>query len=85
MKRIISLLALAVTMLALISCNETSRKKALLPNISGKAGEVIVVINKGDWEGAVGTTLRDTLAKDCPFLPPKSTETSSLCASATML
>ena len=71
MKRIISLLALAVTMLALISCNETSRKKALLPNISGKAGEVIVVINKGDWEGAVGTTLRDTLAKDCPFLPQK--------------
>lgn len=71
MKRIISLLALAVTMLAIISCNETSRKKALLPNISGKAGEVIVVINKGDWEGAVGTTLRDTLAKDCPFLPQK--------------
>jgi hypothetical protein len=50
---------------------EASRKKALLPNISGKAGEVIVVINKGDWEGAVGTTLRDTLAQDCPFLPQK--------------
>ena len=71
MKRIISLLALAAALLALVSCNEASRKKALQPNISGKAGEVIVVINKGDWEGAVGTTLRDTLAQDCPFLPQK--------------
>lgn len=71
MKRIISLLTLAVSMFALISCNEASRKKALLPNISGKAGEVIVVINKGDWEGALGTTLRDTLAQDCPFLPQR--------------
>lgn len=71
MKRIISLLALVAALTTLFSCNETSRKKALLPNISGKAGEVIVVINKGDWEGAVGTTLRDTLAQDCPFLPQK--------------
>ena len=71
MKRIISLLALAAALLALVSSNEAARKKALLPNISGKAGEVIVVINKGDWEGAVGTTLRDTLAQDCPFLPQK--------------
>ena len=71
MKRIISLLTLAVSLFALISCNEASRKKALLPNISGKAGEVIVVINKGDWEGALGTTLRDTLAQDCPFLPQR--------------
>ncbi len=71
MKRIIRLLALAATMIALFSCNEATRKKAILPNISGKAGEVIVVINKGEWEGTVGTTLRDTLAQDCPFLPQK--------------
>ena len=71
MKRTIRLFALVAAIFALISCNEASRKKALLPNVSGKAGEVIVVINKGDWEGAVGTTLRDTLAQDCPFLPQK--------------
>ena len=57
--------------LALISCSEDKRKKALLPNISGHAGEVIVVIDKGDWEGAVGTTLRDTLGQDCKFLPQR--------------
>lgn len=57
--------------LALISCSEDKRKKALLPNISGHAGEVIVVVDKGDWEGTVGTTLRDTLGQDCKFLPQR--------------
>ena len=64
------LVALA-TVLTLASCNEEKRKKALLPNISGKAGEVIVVIGKTDWEGALGTVIRDTLACDCPFLPQR--------------
>ena len=71
MKRILTFLIMAAAALTMISCNPSKTRKALLPNISGKAGEVIVVINKGDWEGAVGTTLRDTLAKDCPFLPQK--------------
>ena len=54
-----------------IACNEQTKKKVLLPNISGKAGEVIVVTGKTDWEGIVGTTLRDTLACDCPYLPQR--------------
>ncbi len=61
--------AIAATVLALASCNQKKVQKALLPNISGKAGEVIIVIDKGAWEGSVGITLRDTLAADCPFLP----------------
>ena len=64
-------LALALTAITVLSCSEAKRKQALLPNISGKAGEVIVVIDKGQWEGIVGTTLRDTLACDCPFLPQR--------------
>ncbi len=71
MKRILTYLFLAIAAISLISCSEAKRKQALLPNISGKAGEVIVVIDKGQWEGAVGTTLRDSLACDCPFLPQK--------------
>lgn len=51
--------------LALVSCKNT---KALLPNVSGKAGEIIVVIDKNDWEGNLGTKVRDLLACDCPFL-----------------
>ena len=60
---------MAAAAISLISCSDAKRKEALLPNISGKAGEVIVVIDKGQWEGAVGTVLRDSLACECPFLP----------------
>ena len=71
MKRILTYLILALAALSLISCSEAKRKQALLPNISGKAGEVIVVIGKNDWEGSLGTVIRDTLACDCPFLPQR--------------
>lgn len=64
-------LSAALAIILLISCSEEKRKKALLPNISGKAGEVVVVIDKNYWEGAVGNILRDTLACDCPFLPQR--------------
>ena len=71
MKRFFTYILLLAASFAAISCNENTKKKALLPNISGKAGEVIVVINKGDWEGAIGNVLRDSLACDCPFLPQR--------------
>ena len=72
MKRFLKYLALAAAaVMAIVSCSEEKRKKALLPNISGKAGEVIVVIDQGIWEGSVGTVLRDSLAADCPYLPQR--------------
>ena len=71
MKRFMKYLSAALAIILLISCSEEKRKKALLPNISGKAGEVVVVIDKNYWEGAVGNILRDTLACDCPFLPQR--------------
>ncbi|MBO8444157.1 MAG: DUF4837 family protein [Bacteroidetes bacterium] len=69
MKRLIFLTAFMATLFSICSCKNSG--KALLPNVSGKAGEIAVVINKGDWEGAVGTELRDLLTSDCPFLPQK--------------
>jgi hypothetical protein len=41
----------------------------LMPNISGKAGEVVIAINKGDWESEPGVALRSVLAIEHPFLP----------------
>ena len=52
----------------LASCSSGSTRKALLPNVSGKAGEVIVVIEKADWEGSLGNEVREVLACDCPWL-----------------
>ena len=65
MKKILFTLA---CVLAVIGCKST---KALLPNVSGKAGEIVVVIDKNDWEGNLGTGVRDLLACDCPFLAQK--------------
>ncbi len=66
MRRIISILASVLAVIGLASCSGTG--KALLPNVSGKAGEVIVVIERADWEGALGNEVRDLLAADCPWL-----------------
>jgi len=41
---------------------------ALLPNVSGKAGEIIVVIEKEYWESELGNEVRGLLACECPFL-----------------
>ena len=71
MKRLFSFALLIAALLTVISCDSSKRRKALLPNISGHAGEVVVVIDRADWEGAVGTTLRDTLSQDCKFLPQR--------------
>ena len=65
MKKIVTILACVA---ALAGCKGA---KALLPNVSGKAGEILVVIDKDDWEGALGTTVRDLLACDCPYLAQK--------------
>lgn len=64
MKKILILLAVAI---AAVSCG--NRRTALLPNISGKAGEIIVVMDKANWEGQLGNDVRELLGSDCPYLP----------------
>ena len=59
---------IAVTFLLLTSCTNGPR---LMPSISGKAGEVVVVVNKGYWESDPGIALRSILAVDQPFLPQR--------------
>lgn len=53
-----------------VSCGDKSGKP-LLPNVSGKAGEVIVVMDKDDWDGNLGGATRELLASDYPFLPQR--------------
>ena len=69
MKKFRLIAMLVISAILCISCGD--RKKALLPNVSGKAGEVLVVIGQSEWEGALGTAIRDTLTSDCPFLPQR--------------
>lgn len=63
------ILAVASAIVSLVSCGGTD--KPLLPNVSGKAGEVIVVMDKSDWDGNLGSSTRELLAADYPFLPQR--------------
>lgn len=65
--RYLKLMAIAAAVLALAGCkNEKGRN--LLPNVSGKAGEIMVVIEREQWEGNLGVALREVLADDTPYL-----------------
>lgn len=68
MKTAIKLIMLITLSFAIFSC---SGGPQLMPNVSGKAGEVVVVINKGMWEGESGSSLRSFLTQDQPFLPQR--------------
>lgn len=70
MKRILSILTVIVAVLAVVSCANRADRKSLLPNVSGKAGEVIVVMDKVYWESAPGNEIRELLGSDCPWLYP---------------
>ena len=63
MKRFFTFALLA---LSLLGCKS---KPALLPTVSGKAGEVLVVIEKNDWDSQLGESVRGVLADEYPFLP----------------
>lgn len=60
---------LFVTLIAFTGCR--SKGGTLLPNVSGKAGDVIVVMDKNDWDSNLGSATRDLLAADYPFLPQR--------------
>ena len=60
-------------LITLIFALATSCKPSapLLPNVSGKAGEVLCVIEKADWDGALGQAIHDVLEDEYPFVPVK--------------
>ena len=62
------LFLLFVAGISVISCTSGPQ---LMPNISGKAGEVVVVISKGEWESDPGAAIRGILAVEHPYLPQR--------------
>ena len=70
-KRLVALTLALTGILAMLASCKGGSSKPLLPNVSGKAGEVIVVMNKDDWDGNLGAATRDLLASDYAFLPQR--------------
>jgi len=58
---------------ALHSCDSANRQGGvsgrILPNITGAAGEVLVVIDNFNWDNAAGELLQDILKEEYPGLP----------------
>lgn len=51
------------------ACSDNQRNKLLLPNITGKPGEITVVMNDEWWKSPVGDTLKQIFEKPYPLLP----------------
>ena len=67
MKTLLKITALVAMVAALAGCKSRGHGP-LLPNVSGKAGEIVFVIDKDNWEGDIGNAIRDILGTDCPYL-----------------
>ncbi len=68
MKRILTILSIA---LCICACTNSKSSKRFLPNISGKAGEIMVVADKYQWDNAIREIVIKHLGDDCPFLPQR--------------
>ena len=65
--RVLKFLVLALVAVVAASCNDSS--ELVKQNVGGKAGEIIIVANKAEWESEPGSELRSILATPYPYLP----------------
>ena len=65
--KFLKLLILALMAMAATSCNDTDA--LVKQNVGGKAGEIIIVANKAEWDSEPGNELRSILATPYPYLP----------------
>lgn len=57
-----------LTILILTSC-DGKKETALLPKASGKPGEMLIVMDSGQWKGELGTAVKNTFQAEVPGLP----------------
>jgi len=67
MKKLFIFLSIVTILFA--SCEGDATK--LLPNVSGAAGEVVLVIEPNQWSSESGELFRKKLSQPCPALPQK--------------
>ena len=65
--KLIKLIVLALAAVITVGCDDTS--ELVKQNVGGKAGEIIIVANKAEWESEPGSALRSILATPYPYLP----------------
>ena len=53
------------------SCDSNTSNSGFQPNVTGKAGELLVVVDKNKWDSAVGDSLKSTFEQEVMVLPQK--------------
>lgn len=56
-----------VLFIFLTACNRD--REPMLPNVTGRAGEVVIVVNSTVWQAGVNLVFKETLGKDAEVLP----------------
>lgn len=70
MKNTLSLILILATILSLGSCKKGSKgENSLLPNVTGSAGEVVVVLPKSLITDSLGVDFKSILTQEFPYLP----------------
>lgn len=64
-----NILNFIIALLIITSCNIQKGKDALLPSVTGKAGEVILVMENDYWESKIGEKWKEICAENVPGLP----------------
>jgi len=74
--KILARILIVLICLSAISCDENRElpikrraKGEILPSVSGKAGEVVVVVEENTWKSQVGQVVWDVLGESYPFIP----------------
>ena len=62
MKRLMTYAFAALMLFGLYSCEDNK-------GLAGKPGEVLIVMNKEDWNSPLGVIVRESLTEDYPMLP----------------
>lgn len=72
MRKIIKIVLLTIiSITTLISCgNKDKTREIVMPGVSGKAGDLLIVIDKAYWD-ELGDSFRFILAAEYPFLPQR--------------
>ena len=58
-----------LSFIVFFSCNNSSQKKRILSDNTGKQNEIILVIQDKEWEGAIGKILKKTFEIEILWLP----------------
>ncbi|MDR2938568.1 MAG: DUF4837 family protein, partial [Prevotellaceae bacterium] len=69
MKAKLPLLLLFAALLFSNACKDGARGKTLLPGVTGKSGEIIMVVDKNVENSALGQVMLGALRQDYPMLP----------------